>query len=227
MWISCHTVAAEQHLDWNQTGCILCEEAKLVVEEREEQQQGWEKMEKIWSWKRLKPWNTDCRSLKWSMDWPAKKGFLISFWQNRCLGPLPLLTKRFVKDVRRRRVDAHLDNWVFGRSPGRHYFSMEPPSAVGVDEVSLNDKVLQHVLRLVLAAQHQPSEAVVDGQRLRDEQTSMTGHPSAFKLAHKFPNSAWNGFASPLQLIKFKCSQTKSHYITNIWSILRFKHVNA
>lgn len=62
---------------------------------------------------------------------------------------------------------------------------MEPPSAVGVDEVSLYDQVLQHVLRLVLAAQHQPSEAVVDGQRLRDEQTSMTGPPSNWRTNPK------------------------------------------
>lgn len=59
---------------------------------------------------------------------------------------------------------------------------MQPPAAVRVDEVAFNDQVLQDVLWLLLAAQHQPPKAVIDGQSLRDKATSRNGQegPSCF-----------------------------------------------
>lgn len=88
------------------------------------------------------------------MNRPPSKGAV-------SLGTLPLCLKRYF-------VISHLNDWVLGGSPGWHYFSVQPPAAVGVDEVSLYDQVLQHVLGLLLIAQHQPPEAVVDGERLQD-----------------------------------------------------------
>lgn len=72
-----------------------------------------------------------------------------------------------------------LDDGVFGGSPRWHDLPMQPPAAVGVDQVSLDDQVLQHVFGLLLVAQHQPPEAVVDGQCLQECQ--MTNTRSRFK----------------------------------------------
>lgn len=51
---------------------------------------------------------------------------------------------------------------------------MQPPAAVGVDQVPFDDQVLQHVFGLLLVAQHQPPEAVVDGQRLQERRDDKT-----------------------------------------------------
>ena len=62
---------------------------------------------------------------------------------------------------------SYLYDGVFRGCPGRHDLAVQPPAAIGVDHVPLHDQVLQHILGLVLAAQHEAPEAVVDGQDLR------------------------------------------------------------
>ena len=61
---------------------------------------------------------------------------------------------------------SYLRDGVFGRCPGRHDLAVQPPAAVGVDDVSLHDQVLQHILGLVLAAQQEAPKPVVEGQDL-------------------------------------------------------------
>lgn len=96
----------------------------------------------------------------------------------------------------------YLDDGVLGRRPGRHDLAVQPPRAVGVDQVSLYDQVLQHVLGLLLAAQHQPPEAVVDGQSLgtgtkrhthrsHDSVSGGSGHQDVGLLVNSLKNVKW------------------------------------
>ena len=74
---------------------------------------------------------------------------------------------------------SYLYDGVFRGCPGRHDLAVQPPAAVGVDHVPLEDHVLQHVLGLVLAAQQEASKAVVEGQDLEVGRPGRTGELGA------------------------------------------------